>query len=109
MSGSLYFSPNSFHFNYSIVTKEIVICQAMSENGKNIINNIKHDDLNEIIGDLLKLHKEKKYEYSFIFMDFFEFQIIGRPQFESILIEISKRLLKEDIDEFDGVTVLLDD
>ena len=103
MSGSLYFVPNGFHFNYSIVTEEMVICQAMTDTGKHVINNIKRDELNEIFEDLLQLHKEKKYQYSFIFLDFFEFQIIGQPQFESILIEIYKKLLKEDIDKFDDV------
>jgi hypothetical protein len=40
-------------------------------------------------------------------MNIFEFQIIGQAQFESVLIEIAKRLTK--IDEFDGITILLDD
>ena len=107
MVSSIYFVPKSFYFNYSIVTKEIVICQTLSETGVNAIGMLNYDLLDNLTDNLLRLYKREKYRYSFIYMNIFEFQIIGRAQFESVLIEISKKIAK--IDEFDGVTILLDD
>jgi hypothetical protein len=103
----VYFVPKSFYFNYSMVTEEIVICQTMTETGVNVFGMLDYSVLDNIADDLLRLYKREKYRYKFTYMNIFEFQIIGQAQFESVLIEIAKRLTK--IDEFDGITILLDD
>jgi len=103
---SIYFVPNGFHFNYSIISKEIVICQALSGLGIDIINFVTRDELDNIIKNLSELYKQKNYYYKFSYMNVFEFQIVGQPQFESVLLEINKRIkLEKDI--FDDVTILL--
>lgn len=107
MVSSIYFVPKSFYFNYSIVTEEIVICQTMTETGVNVFGMLNYDLLDNISDNLLRLYKREKYRYTFTYMNIFEFQIIGRAQFESVLIEIAKKIAK--IDEFDGITIILDD